>query len=101
MSIPKKFISVGSVDVSSCMDCFIAPETMEKCGYKCEKCKAVDRMEKDITIFRFPTVLVIHLKRFSRREKITTSVSIPSKLDMTKYAPYSGKYKSFSSLLLF
>ena len=95
VSIPKKFISVGSVDVASCISAFTAPESMEKCGYKCEKCKAVDRMEKDITIFRFPTILVIHLKRFSRREKITTSVSIPSKLDMTPYAPYSGKYSPF------
>jgi len=63
---------------------------MEKCGYKCSKCKAVDRMDKCITIFRFPKVLVIHLKRFSRREKITTSIGIPHKLDMTPYAPYSN-----------
>ena len=27
---------------------------MEKCGYRCEKCKAVDKMEKDFSIFRFP-----------------------------------------------
>mgnify|MGYP001126578104 CR=1 FL=1 len=77
VQIPKKYISVGSVDVSDCVQSFTAKESMEKCGYKCEKCKAVDRMEKDITIFRFPTILVIHLKRFSRREKITTSVNIP------------------------
>ena len=44
---------------------------MEKCGYKCEKCKAVDKMEKGFTIFRFPRILVIHLKRFTKREKLT------------------------------
>jgi ubiquitin C-terminal hydrolase len=44
---------------------------MEKCGYRCEKCKAVDRMEKDFSIFRFPKILVIHLKRFTKREKLT------------------------------
>jgi ubiquitin C-terminal hydrolase len=65
---------------------------MEKCGYKCSKCKAVDRMDKSITIFRFPKILVIHLKRFSRREKITSSISIPQKLDMTPYAPHSSKF---------
>jgi ubiquitin C-terminal hydrolase len=66
---------------------------MEKCGYRCEnkKCKAVDKMDKDITIFRFPKILVIHLKRFSRREKITTAISIPKTLDMTPFAPHSGK----------
>jgi ubiquitin carboxyl-terminal hydrolase 8 len=77
VQIPKKYVSMGSVDVAACLESFTAPETMEKCGYRCEKCKAVDRMEKDFTIFRFPAVLVIHLKRFSRREKITTTVSIP------------------------
>ncbi len=57
---------------------------MEKCGYKCQnkKCGAVDKMIKDITVFRFPKVLVIHLKRFSRRQKLSTSVKIPKKLNM-------------------
>ena len=64
---------------------------MEKCGYRCSKCKAVDRMLKDYTIFRFPQVLVIHLKRFSRREKISASISIPQTLDMRPYAPHSSK----------
>lgn len=51
-------------------------------------------MEKDMTIYRFPKVLVIHLKRFynstMRREKLSTSVRIPKVLDMTPYAPYSN-----------
>ena len=38
---------------------------MEKCGYKCEKCKAVDKMEKGFTIFRFPRILEIQLKEQS------------------------------------
>jgi ubiquitin C-terminal hydrolase len=67
----------SSSSVQGCLDNFIAAEKMEKCGYKCSKCKAVDRMDKAITIFRFPKILVIHLKRFSRREKITSSISIP------------------------
>jgi ubiquitin C-terminal hydrolase len=44
---------------------------MEKCGYRCEKCKVEDKMEKDFSIFRFPKILVIHLKRFTKREKLT------------------------------
>lgn len=68
---------------------------MEKCGYKCTNCKAVDNMEKEMTIFRFPKILVIHLKRFynstMRREKLSTTVNIPTNLDMRMYAPYSSK----------
>ena len=51
-------------------------------------------MDKDMTIFRFPKVLVIHIKRFSGstskdRKKLSTPIDIPEMLDMTKYAPYS------------
>ena len=53
-----------SVSLEDCLESFIATEKMEKCGYKCDKCKAIDRMDKDMSIFRFPKVLVIHLKRF-------------------------------------
>ena len=59
---------------------------MESCGDKCSHCKAIDNMEKEMTIFRFPKILVIHLKRFynstMRREKLSTTVNIPTTLDM-------------------
>ena len=68
---------------------------MAKCGFRCEKCKAVDRMDKDMTIFRYPKILVMHLKRFCgstsrNRSKLSTAIDIPRKLDMTKYGPYSS-----------
>ena len=103
VSIPRKAVRyTGYVDIDECLRTFVAPEAMERCGYKCSKCKAVDDMEKDMTIFRFPKILVIHLKRFynstMRREKLSTTVNIPTKLDMRTYAPYSSKYifSSFS-----
>ena len=60
LSIPGNY----SINLTDCLDNFIEAERMEKCGFKCEKCKSVDRMDKDMTIFRFPKILVIHLKRF-------------------------------------
>lgn len=51
-------------------------------------------MEKDITIFRYPKILVIHLKRFynssMRREKLSTTIKIPPILDMRPYGPLSN-----------
>jgi ubiquitin C-terminal hydrolase len=49
-----------------------------------------------MTIFRFPKILVIHLKRFynstMRREKLSTTVNLPDKLDMRPYkTPGSSK----------
>ncbi len=53
-------------------------------------------MDKDFSIYRYPKVLVIHLKRFynstTRREKLSTTVNIPDVLDMSPYAPRSSKY---------
>ena len=52
-----------------------------------------------MTIYRFPKVLVIHLKRFynsyMRREKLNTTVQIPKSIDMSAYAPYSSKLLFF------
>lgn len=87
LSIPNKMSN--GLDLKDCLRNFTASEKMEKCGYKCSKCKAVDKMEKDITVYRFPKILVIHLKRFSRREKLTTSVNVPKILDLAPYGPYS------------
>jgi ubiquitin C-terminal hydrolase len=96
ISIPRKAVRyTGYIDINECLGSYIAPERMERCGYKCSKCKAVDNMEKDMTIFRFPKILVIHLKRFyqstMRREKLSTTVNIPQTLDMRPYAPHSSK----------
>lgn len=73
---------------------------MERCGYKCSKCKAVDNMEKQMTIHRYPKILVVHLKRFynstMRREKLSTTVNIPDKLDARPYStPKSSKFSNF------
>jgi len=82
ISIPRKGIKItGYVDLKDCLKTFIQPEKMEECGYKCSKCKKVDNFNKEMTIYRFPKILVIHLKRFynsyMRREKLNTTVSIP------------------------
>jgi len=97
ISIPRKAVRyTGYIDINECIRGYTASEKMDACGYKCSKCKAVDNMEKDMTIFRFPKVLCIHLKRFyqstMRREKLSTTVNIPQTLDMRPYAPYSSKY---------
>jgi len=67
---------------------------MIDCGFKCEGCKKTVNVEKGLSIFRYPKILVIHLKRFyhsvMRREKLNTTVQFPvTGLDMRKYAPHS------------
>lgn len=97
VEIPKKAIKfTGNVNISDCLDKFIEPEKMIDCGYKCEGCKKTVNVEKDLTIFRFPKILVIHLKRFyhsmMRREKLNTTVTFPTtSLKMERYGPHSSK----------
>lgn len=96
VSIPRKAVRyTGYIDIDECFKSFVQSEKMAECGYKCSNCKAVDDMEKDMTIYRFPKILVIHLKRFynstMRREKLSTTIRIPEILDMRPYAPYTSK----------
>ena len=101
MSIPRKAVRyTGYVDVSECINSYTTPESMERCGFKCAKCKQVDNLEKQMTIYRFPPILVVHLKRFynstMRREKLGTTVNIPENLDVRQFAtPGSSKYPLF------
>jgi len=88
--IPKQTRTVGLTD---CLSAFVTEESMEKCGYRCARCKREDNFTKQLTVQRFPQVLVIHLKRFkvdfTKREKLNTGVNIPLTVDMAPYAPYS------------
>jgi ubiquitin C-terminal hydrolase len=96
VSFPRKGVRVtGMVDLKECLETFIKPEKMEECGFKCSKCKGVDTQMKELTIYRYPKILVIHLKRFynstMRREKLNTTVKIPPIADFSAFAPNSSK----------
>ena len=56
-------------------------------------------MVKDITLYRFPKVLVIHLKRFSGGHygfKLRNGIDIPLDLNMEQYAPFSEHESKYS-----
>jgi len=95
VSIPRKAVRMtGYIGIEECLKSFIASDNMAQCGYKCSNCKGEAEMEKDMTIYRFPKILVIHLKRFynstMRREKLSTTIKIPEILDMRPYGPHSS-----------
>ena len=95
IGIPRSGVRfTGSVKISDCLDKFVEVQRMVDTGYKCEGCKKPVDVEKNMSIFRFPKILCIHLKRFyhsaMRKEKLNTTVQYPAKeLDMRKYAPHS------------
>ena len=94
--IPRKAMRItGIITLKECLDSFITPERMEECGFKCSKCKGIDNFEKELSVYRFPKILVVHLKRFynssMRREKLNTTVEIPLIHDFSHLAPNSSK----------
>ena len=96
MEIPRKAVRfLGTIKLKDCLEKFIEKEKMYDTGFKCSGCKKKVDIEKDLTIYRFPKILVIHLKRFyhsyMRREKLNTTVDFPINLEMGDYAPHSGK----------
>ena len=98
VQIPRSAVRMtGNVQLSDCLVSYIKPEKMEACGFKCSKCKGVDNFEKELTVYRFPKLLVVHLKRFynsaMRREKLNTTVKIPLTYDFSHLAPNSSKIR--------
>ena len=96
VEIPRRAVRyTGSINLSDCLDKFVESEKMIGTGFKCEGCKKKVDIEKSLSIYRFPRILVIHLKRFyhsaMRREKLNTTVKFPETLDVSKYAPHSSK----------
>lgn len=56
-------ISAATHSVSSALQAFIAPETLDGSNkYRCEKCKQLSRARKQMQILKAPNVLVIQLK---------------------------------------
>lgn len=97
LPIPKEeskslYTRTSSVTLEKCFKEFSKEEWFDiDTGYKCESCKKTSKISKKLSIYRFPPLLVIHLKRFHysswRRDKLNTSVKFPVEdLDLSKYS---------------
>lgn len=77
--------------LDECLEKFSDEELLEGDNMvECENCKKKTKSIKRLFLFRYPKVLVIHIKRFRYtthfREKLSTDVSFPlTGLDLSKY----------------
>ena len=94
LGLPREAMSIQLTD---CLQKFISPERINNTKF-CESCRCEVNIEKDLSIYRFPKILVIHLKRFyqidSKQLKLTTKVQFPEILDVSSFAPHSSKFLS-------
>lgn len=85
-----------STNLYNCIEEFTKGEEIsEEEGYKCEHCKKSVACKKEACIWRFPEVLILHLKRFYystwRKEKLDTIIEFPrSNFDLTFFRGESG-----------
>ena len=97
LSLPiRKGVERQEVSLLSCLGAFTEKEVLQvEEAFNCAKCKTRGGCSKQISLYRLPQVLVVHLKRFSftnlRRTKLTTPVHIPTKgLDVSSHTAVSA-----------
>lgn len=101
------------VSLEQCFDQFTMEQRLER---PCLNCGAEDSIDKKMTLFHLPKVLVVHVKRFEEEQdftpqtflgftfeaepkKKTTPVTVPTTLDMSPYR--SQEHGSKSNYKLF
>ncbi|XP_061189205.1 ubiquitin carboxyl-terminal hydrolase 2-like isoform X1 [Saccostrea echinata] len=93
--IPKVSLAMRSdASIIQCITAFMKAEVLDGDERPtCSKCKKRMRCTKSFSIQRFPTILVLHLKRFSQgrySQKVSTCIDFPQVLDMTEYSSEKG-----------
>ena len=70
--------------LADCFSKFVETEILE--DVYCARCKCLRKVEKRLSFFRIPQVLVIQLKRFSwRNDKLLEEINAPDELKLNKY----------------
>ena len=79
----------GPVTLAECLELFLEQELLKgDDSWNCPKCKKKREASKRLSIVKMPTILLIHLKRFSYsgpfRDKLETYIEYPIRgLNMT------------------
>ncbi|KAI8902828.1 hypothetical protein BC833DRAFT_520566 [Globomyces pollinis-pini] len=91
----------GPVTLQECLEIFLEGEIMDgDDAWHCPRCKKPRKTSKILSIVKFPTILLIHLKRFSFqgpfRDKLDTNVDFPiSNMNMTPYIKQFAQPESY------
>eukprot|EP00835_Amoeboradix_gromovi_P005989 NODE_631_length_5776_cov_0.697199.p2 type:complete len:432 gc:universal NODE_631_length_5776_cov_0.697199:3444-4739(+) len=84
ISVPLKSKRLGNNDLLQCLDAFVEDEEME---YKCSKCH-YNKASKVQRVYKWPVVLVLHLKRFYYLmgwNKNSSEIKFPRELSVSKW----------------
>ena len=89
--------------LTDCLDEFVAEELLQKMeAVYCSRCKDHQNHTKALSVARLPKILVVHLKRFEPRRKITARVAFDpdADLDLSSKATALSFFCAFSRHLI-
>ena len=83
---------IEGVSVYDCFDDFFTDEHLDGDAWKCSRCKIARPATKKLSISKTPSILMIHLKRFSYqgpfRDKLDTFVDFPLRSNINLFSGY-------------
>jgi ubiquitin carboxyl-terminal hydrolase 8 len=91
LSVPIPLSMTKQPSLEDCVQEFTKEEILDdENKWKCPKCRNFQKAKKKIDIWKLPSILIVHLKRFeyssSRMGKIKDFVNFPLKnLDLSPY----------------
>lgn len=97
-----KGVMNGPVTIFECLEEFLKSEILSgDDAWKCPRCNVKREATKKLAIVKLPTVLLVHLKRFSFngpfRDKLETPVDYPVKrLDLAPYTKIGSSVQTYS-----
>lgn len=96
LSLPISDSRCSAHSLQQCLELFTKDEVLDGDEKPtCEECKKRQRMTKQLSIWKCPKILVLHLKRFGNceryRSKLDTNVQFPLKnLDISEFVSSGG-----------
>jgi ubiquitin C-terminal hydrolase len=87
---------VASAELADCMRLYLTPIAPEE--WQCPACGRRAPPVRECAIYRAPTVMIVHLKRFARAAsgelvKVTTPVRYPDLLDLGQFPGSRGEFR--------
>jgi ubiquitin carboxyl-terminal hydrolase 8 len=92
----------GPVSIQECLEQFLEQERLSgDDAWNCPRCKKPRTASKRLSIVKLPTVLLVHLKRFSFegpfRNKLETRVDFPlTNFDLTRHVQFLGQMEPYT-----
>ena len=87
MNLPSPDSYMRSTSIDECLSMYFKESHLQ--SYRCEKCKQKGNCSQKISLYRFPKILVLQLKRFHvdgfRKERLNTDISYPDELNLENY----------------